>query len=82
MTPQAGFARDWNARRSPHSVLSKGTHTALVVVQTRQPEAGLGVRRLLERLAGVLQAAGGAVETLDLTFQRPRRPDAPRAAAC
>ncbi|TVS00236.1 MAG: hypothetical protein EA407_15040 [Rhodobacteraceae bacterium] len=75
-------ARDWITRRSPHSVLSDCTHTALVVVQARRPEPGPGVRRFLERLAGVLQAAGGAVETLDLTLPGPRLPDAPSAAAC
>ena len=75
-------SRDWNARRSPHSVLSEGTHTALVVVQVQQAEAGPAVRRLLQRLASVLQAEGGAVETFDLAFHGPRRPDAPQAAAC
>jgi len=75
-------ARAWNARRSPHSVLSEGTHTALVVVQAQQPEAGPAVRRLLQRLASMLRAEGGAVETLDLAFHGLRRPDAPQATAC
>lgn len=72
----------WIARRSPHAVLSEGTRTALVVVQSRQPEAGLVVRGLLERLAAALQAAGGPVETLDLAFQGLRRPETPQATAC
>jgi hypothetical protein len=75
-------ARDWNARRSPHSVLSAGTHTALVVVQAQQPEAGPAVRHLLQRLASMLRAEGAAVETLDLAFHGLRRPDAPQATAC
>lgn len=71
-------ARDWGRLRSPRSVLSGQSRTALVVVQGLRPGAGSAVRAVLDRLAGPLRAAGGAVETLDLGLAPPRRT---RAAA-
>lgn len=71
-------ARDWGRLRSPRSVLSGPSRTALVVVQDLRPTAGPTVRRFLDRLAAPLRAAGGAVETLDLGFPQHGRT---RAAA-
>ena len=67
-------ARNWAARRSPRSVLTRGVRTVLVVVQAQRPDAGPAVRGFLARLAAHLKAAGGAVETLDLGFERGVRP--------
>ena len=72
-TDMAGqlHARDWGRLRSPRSVLSGQSRTALVVAQDIRPGAGPAVRAFLKRLAAPLQAAGGAVEMLDLGFPRP-----------
>lgn len=67
-------ARDWGVRRSPRALLTDGVRTVLVVVQTGRPDAGPAVRGVLARLAAHLKAAGGAVETLDLGFDRAVRP--------
>ncbi|MGY6632541.1 MAG: hypothetical protein ACXIU8_02210 [Alkalilacustris sp.] len=69
-------ARDWGRLRSPRSALSGRSRTALVVVQDVRPGAGPAVRAVLDHLAEPLRAAGGAVQTLDLGFPQPGRPQA------
>lgn len=74
-------ARDWVRLRSPRSVLSGPSRTVLVVAQDIRPGAGPTVRAFLDRLAAPLQAAGGAVEMLDLDFPRPGRTRATASSA-